>query len=224
MLKDATADFPEAFVENLDRIIKTLKPKRKVHNKTNLNEKTENFPGLAVEDDPDWQKKRQEDMDVADDMLAQLEGIKSEVTPRNSSNHKRRMESPSPERRHHRRHRSRSRSPSRRRSRGLDDTPQIYKIYDGTVCNIKDFGVFVRMEGIKGRAEGLVHVGSLIQGRVNDPREVVKPQQRVKVKVMSVAGNRIGLSMKDVDQKTGQDLTPNLRIRSAEGNGSHDFT
>jgi len=36
----------------------------------------------------------------------------------------------------------------------------------------------------------------------------------VKVKVMSVAGGRIGLSMKDVDQATGRDLTPNLRIKS----------
>jgi ATP-dependent RNA helicase DHX8/PRP22 len=31
---------------------------------------------------------------------------------------------------------------------------------------------------------------------------------------MSVAGSRIGLSMKDVDQNTGQDLTPHLRIKS----------
>ena len=31
---------------------------------------------------------------------------------------------------------------------------------------------------------------------------------------MSVAGNRVGLSMKDVDQATGRDLTPHLRIKS----------
>jgi ATP-dependent RNA helicase DHX8/PRP22 len=31
---------------------------------------------------------------------------------------------------------------------------------------------------------------------------------------MSIAGSRIGLSMKDVDQATGRDLTPHLRIRS----------
>jgi ATP-dependent RNA helicase DHX8/PRP22 len=216
MLKDADADFPEAFIENLDRIIKTLKPKRRVHQGDNVNDKTSNFPGLAVQDDPDWQSKRKEDMVVADDMLAELEGIKSTGIPRNISNHKRRNESPSPERRHHRRHRSRSRSPSYRRSGGLDDAPIIYKIYNGTVSNIKDFGAFVKLEGIKGRAEGLVHVGSLIQGRVNNPREVVKPNQPVKVKVMSIAGNRVGLSMKDVDQKTGEDLSPNLRVRSQE--------
>lgn len=36
----------------------------------------------------------------------------------------------------------------------------------------------------------------------------------MKVKVLSVAGTRIGLSMKDVDQATGRDLTPHLRIKS----------
>lgn len=223
MLKDATADFPEPFVENLDRIIKTLKPKRRVHNQDAVDDKTQNFPGLAVQDDPEWQKKRQEDMEVADDMMAELEGLKSTTVPRNSSNQKRRMESPSPERRHHRRHRSRSRSrsPSRRRGRSpprssRDETPVIYKIYNGTVCNIKDFGAFVRLEGLKKKAEGLVHVGSISSSRINDPRDVVKLNQPVKVKVMSVAGNRIGLSMKDVDQRTGEDLTPNLRVRSEE--------
>lgn len=227
MLKDADADFPAPFVENLDRIIKTLKPKRKVHREENVNDKTETFPGLAVQDDPDWQKKREEDMAVADDMLAELEGFKSTTAPTagaSSSGNKRRHESPSPERRH-RRHRSRSRSSSpRRRDRrtspprkgGLDDSPIIYKIYDGTITNIKDFGAFVRLEGVRGKAEGLVHVGSLIQGRVNNPREVVKQMQPVKVKVMSVAGNRIGLSMKDVDQRTGEDLSPNLRVRSKD--------
>lgn len=222
MLKEATADFPDAFVENLDRIIKTLKPKRKVHRVEDVEEKTQTFPGLAVQDDHDWQRKREQDMAIADDMLAELEGFKSTTAPVST---KRRHESPSPERRHQR-HRSRSPSPSSRsrsrrssppsRSNKLDNAPVIYKIYNGTISNIKDFGAFVRLEGIKGRAEGLVHVGSLIQGRVNNPREVVKQNQPVKVKVMSVAGTRIGLSMKDVDQRTGEDLSPNLRVRTEE--------
>ncbi len=38
--------------------------------------------------------------------------------------------------------------------------------------------------------------------------------QNVKVKVVSVAGSRVGLSMKDVDQASGRDLTPHLRIKS----------
>ncbi|OBZ86277.1 Pre-mRNA-splicing factor ATP-dependent RNA helicase prp22, partial [Choanephora cucurbitarum] len=215
-LKEAAADFPDSFVENLDRLIKTLKPKKQtVHRQEDVDEKTSIFPGLAVKDDPNWQKKREEDMEVADDMLAELEGLKTKRKP---------SRSPSPPPRRHRRSRSpspRHRSPRRRHSppssrRTLDDRPIIYKIYHGTVTNIKDFGAFVRLEGIRGKAEGLVHVGSLVQGRVNHPREVVKPKQLVRVKVMSVTNDRIGLSMKDVDQRTGEDLSPNLRVRSRE--------
>lgn len=205
-LKDASADFPDTFVENLDRLIKTLKPKKKVHRDGNTEEKAKSFPGLAVADDPDWHQKRQQDTAVADDMMAELEL---------ASTQNKRRKSPSPDRRSRRR-RSRSRSPRRKERRVADDSPVIYKIYDGTVTNIKQFGAFVRLDGIKGRAEGLVHIGSLTQGRVNDPREIVKNNQRVMVKVMSVAGNRISLSMKDVDQRTGQDLSPNLRVRSQE--------
>lgn len=61
----------------------------------------------------------------------------------------------------------------------------------------------------------MVHVSNIQVGaRANSPSDLLSRGQAVKVKVMSVAGNRIGLSMKDVDQVTGRDLTPHLRIKS----------
>jgi ATP-dependent RNA helicase DHX8/PRP22 len=36
----------------------------------------------------------------------------------------------------------------------LDDRPQIYKIYEGKVSGMKDFGAFVTLEGLAGRHEG----------------------------------------------------------------------
>lgn len=61
----------------------------------------------------------------------------------------------------------------------------------------------------------MVHVSSIQQGaRVNNAADLLSRGQAVKVKVMSVAGGRIGLSMKDVDQVSGRDLTPHLRIKS----------
>jgi len=100
----------------------------------------------------------------------------------------------------------------------LDDAPVLYKIYNGKVTSLRDFGAFVQLEGIKKRCEGMVHISALRSGgaRVNHPREVVTRGQKVKVKVMTVAGNRIGLSMKDVNQETGEDLTPHLRVKTAE--------
>ncbi|KAG8167717.1 hypothetical protein KVR01_003406 [Diaporthe batatas] len=97
----------------------------------------------------------------------------------------------------------------------LDDTPQLYKVYDGHVTGVKDFGAFVNIHGIRGKADGLVHVSALVEGqRVNHPSDLVSKGQNVKVKVTKLEGNRIGLSMKDVDQETGDDLAPQARIQS----------
>ncbi|WVQ62890.1 uncharacterized protein L199_001039 [Kwoniella botswanensis] len=99
---------------------------------------------------------------------------------------------------------------------GLDERPVLYKIYNGSVSNVRDFGAFVSLEGVQGRTEGLIHVSAITSGRVTSASEFLKRGQRVKVKVMSIAGTKIGLSMRDVDQNTGADLSPHLRVKTAQ--------
>ncbi|KAF3104229.1 DEAH-box ATP-dependent RNA helicase prp22 [Orbilia oligospora] len=95
----------------------------------------------------------------------------------------------------------------------LDDAPTMFKIYDGVVSGVKDFGAFVNLRGVKGKVDGLVHISAIQnQGRVNHPSDLLSRGQPVKVKVISIEGNRIGLSMKEVDQETGRDLIPGKRI------------
>jgi ATP-dependent RNA helicase DHX8/PRP22 len=97
----------------------------------------------------------------------------------------------------------------------IDDEPILYKIYDGHVTGVKDFGAFVNIHGVKGKVDGLVHVSALVEGqRVNHPSDLVSRGQAVKIKVVKIEGSRIGLSMKDVDQGTGRDLAPQARIQS----------
>jgi ATP-dependent RNA helicase DHX8/PRP22 len=96
----------------------------------------------------------------------------------------------------------------------LDDEPIIYKIYDGKVTGVKDFGCFVNLQGVKGKVDGLVHVTQMMEGRVNHPSDLVSRWQEVKVKVIKTEGGRISLSMKEVDQRTGRDLAPGKRIAS----------
>ncbi|PPQ77016.1 hypothetical protein CVT25_014833 [Psilocybe cyanescens] len=99
--------------------------------------------------------------------------------------------------------------------RQVDEKPVIFKIYEGKVSSLKEFGAFVTLEGVAGRVEGMIHVSNIQVGaRANSALDLLSRGQQVKVKVMSVASNRIGLSMKDVDQHTGKDLTPHLRIKS----------
>jgi uncharacterized protein len=83
----------------------------------------------------------------------------------------------------------------------------IYKIEDvsigmivpGIVTNITRFGVFIDI-GVK--QDGLVHVSELANRYITDPNEVVKLNDKVKVKVMEVdiQRKRIGLSIRQADE------------------------
>jgi uncharacterized protein len=68
-------------------------------------------------------------------------------------------------------------------------------ILEGVISNVANFGAFVDL-GV--HQDGLVHISSLTDKFVSDPREVVKAGDIVKVKVMEVdaARKRISLSMR----------------------------
>ena len=82
--------------------------------------------------------------------------------------------------------------------------PEVGMIYEGTVVKVVDFGAFVNFYGAK---DGLVHVSQLAKGRVNKPSDVVAEGQKVKVKLMGFDDRgKVRLSMRVVDQATGEDL------------------
>ncbi len=89
------------------------------------------------------------------------------------------------------------------------DRPEQYGVYEGEVLRIMDFGAFVELKGFPVKYEGLLHASAIRHGgsRVV-PKDVLKQRQRVKVKVLTIVGDKIGLSMRDVDQVTGEDLRP----------------
>jgi ATP-dependent RNA helicase DHX8/PRP22 len=94
----------------------------------------------------------------------------------------------------------------------IDDKPELYKVYNGRVTGIKDYGAFVNLQGVRGRVDGLVHVSQFQDGRVNHPSDLVSIGQEVKVKIIKTEGNKISLSMKEVDQQTGRDIRPERRF------------
>ncbi|KAL8709962.1 MAG: hypothetical protein Q9220_005412 [cf. Caloplaca sp. 1 TL-2023] len=97
----------------------------------------------------------------------------------------------------------------------IDKTPILFKVYDGKVTGVKNFGVFVNLNGVQGKVDGLVHKSEIQAGvRVNDPSDLISWGQLVKVKVIAMEPSRIGLSMKEVDQDTGRDLAPQRRLAS----------
>jgi len=96
--------------------------------------------------------------------------------------------------------------------RGIVAEPEVGEIYDGKIVKVMDFGAFVNFFGPK---DGLVHVSELAQQRVNKPSDVVKEGQAVKVKLLGFDDRgKVRLSMKQVDQQTGEDLTKKPKIEA----------
>lgn len=71
------------------------------------------------------------------------------------------------------------------------------------------------MQGFRSKIDGLVNIGDIARTRVENPKDYVKRDQQVWVKVISMSGGRLRLSMRDVDQNTGKDLLP--AARAGEG-------
>jgi polyribonucleotide nucleotidyltransferase len=73
------------------------------------------------------------------------------------------------------------------------------------VVKVVDFGAFVNFLGSR---DGLVHISELKSERVGKVSDVVKLGDEVKVKVLGFDDRgKVKLSMKMVDQETGEDLS-----------------
>jgi polyribonucleotide nucleotidyltransferase len=82
--------------------------------------------------------------------------------------------------------------------------PEVGLIYDGTVVKTMDFGAFVNFFG---KRDGLVHISQLADHRVENTTDIVKEGDSVKVKLVGFDDRgKVRLSMKVVDQETGEDL------------------
>lgn len=94
---------------------------------------------------------------------------------------------------------------------GIVAEAEVGKIYTGKVVRIVDFGAFVNFFGPK---DGLVHISELADHRVGKVEDVVKEGDTVKVKVLEMDNRgKIRLSMRVVDQATGEDLTEQKGLR-----------
>ena len=88
--------------------------------------------------------------------------------------------------------------------RSITAEPEVGVIYDGKVVKIMDFGAFVNFFGAR---DGLVHISELAKERVGSVGDVVSEGQTVKVKVLAIDDRgKVKLSMRVVDQGTGEDL------------------
>lgn len=95
---------------------------------------------------------------------------------------------------------------------GVEEIKHLQKgmILEGTVTNVAAFGAFVDI-GV--HQDGLVHISAMSKTFIKDPREVVKPGDIVKVKVLDfeVARKRISLTLRLDDEVGAKKDAPGMQ-------------
>lgn len=89
--------------------------------------------------------------------------------------------------------------------KSIASEPEVGHIYKGKVVKVVEFGAFVNFFGSR---DGLVHISELAPKRVAKVTDVIQEGQEVRVKVLGIdERGKVRLSMKAVDQATGEDLS-----------------
>ena len=91
---------------------------------------------------------------------------------------------------------------------------EVGSVLNGTVSGITKFGAFIDLGD---KQTGLVHISEVAHGYVEDINDVLKVQDAVKVKVLSVDGSKIGLSIRQTQEKPQvEERRPERRVQSRQ--------
>ena len=84
------------------------------------------------------------------------------------------------------------------------------QVLEGTVKNITPYGVFIDLGGV----DGLIHITDLSWGRVNNPADIVQPDQKLNVVILDFdeEKKRIALGLKQLQPHPWDKLDPNLKV------------
>jgi len=169
------------------------------------------FPGLAIDDRPDLYEQMKPSAEISESAKKLLqsektpEEIAKEAKERSKGGGKR---DPSPKRR-----KSRSRSPKGKKKFDKSARPgpcELYGIFKAKVSRVMEYGAFIQMETAEGPKEGLCHLTELTKETrmVAKAGDWVQRNQEVLCKIIGIAGSKLNISIREVDQETGEDLKP----------------
>lgn len=88
----------------------------------------------------------------------------------------------------------------------------VGQIIEGTVTEVTDFGAFVKLSDT---LDGLIHSSEIAWRFIEDPREVLHPNDHVTTKIISLDGGRVSLSLKALQED------PWLKVESQYSVGQH---
>ena len=90
----------------------------------------------------------------------------------------------------------------------LFDKIKVGDVIEGVAKNVTDFGAFIDLGG----ADGLLHISEMSWGRVENPKKVIKPGDKVKAFIKDIKGNKIALSCKFDDENPWKDAETKFAV------------
>jgi small subunit ribosomal protein S1 len=93
------------------------------------------------------------------------------------------------------------------------DSLVVGQVRKGTVKNIADFGAFIDLGGI----DGLLHITDMSWGRINHPSELLKIDQEIEIKVLSIdkEKEKIALGLKQKEASPWENIEQNYSVGSS---------
>jgi small subunit ribosomal protein S1 len=81
----------------------------------------------------------------------------------------------------------------------IDETYRVGQLVEAEITRLTKFGAFARLNDDY-ELEGLIHISEMSEDRIDHPREVVKPEDKVMVRIIRIDPDQrqIGLSLRQV--------------------------
>eukprot|EP00930_Biecheleria_cincta_P012988 TRINITY_DN11806_c0_g1_i1.p1 TRINITY_DN11806_c0_g1~~TRINITY_DN11806_c0_g1_i1.p1 ORF type:complete len:1134 (+),score=256.93 TRINITY_DN11806_c0_g1_i1:114-3515(+) len=177
--------------------------------------KAAQFPGLAIQDN----SKRPE-LKVPEQSNELSAAAKKLLDMEDGGSSARERKAPIREQR------SRSRGKEKdKKKNDLGGPVELYAIYKGQVSRLMEYGAFISFDTSEGRKEGLAHLSEISKETrsVSRAADHLRRNQDCFVKIVGIAGSKLNLSLREVDQETGEDLkVRKLANKGGEGGDDQD--
>jgi len=197
----ATGPFVERLFELIQKMSGPKKPGQATAAKGDdkpKSMKAEQFPGLALPDNKSRPELKAPEMrnslSSAAAKLLDMENEDQELAKKMKQKQ---------------RERSRSRGKDKKeKKKDFGGPVELYGIYKGQVSRLMEYGAFISFESSEGRKEGLAHLSEVSKETrsVSRAADHLKRNQECFVKIIGIAGSKLNLSLREVDQETGEDL------------------
>jgi len=86
---------------------------------------------------------------------------------------------------------------------------KVGDVVEGEITEVTDFGAFIRLSDV---LDGLIHSSEMDWKFVEDPRELIKPGDKVEAKIIDIEGGRVSLSLKRLKEDPWQEVEKKYQV------------